>query len=83
MNCWHCDRPAHGVLSDDDHRRIVGFLDAIGVSSLLFVPLGAGSECLGNLVLTRGLGDPDWSALDRTAALDIGHDLGRDFVGHD
>ncbi len=71
------DRPAHDVLSDDDHHRIVGFLDAIGVSSLLFVPLGAGSECLGNLVLTRGLGDPDWSTLDRTAALDIGHDLGR------
>ena len=71
------ERPPAGVLSDDDHRQIVAFLDAIGVASLLFVPLGAGSECLGNLVLTRILGDPDWSELDRTAALDIGHDLGR------
>ncbi|WP_432477691.1 sensor histidine kinase [Nocardioides sp. GXQ0305] len=71
------DRPAHDVLAEDDHRRIVAFLDAIGVGSLLFVPLGAGSECLGNLVLTRADGDPEWSELDRTAALDIGHDLGR------
>ena len=71
------DRSAGDVLSQHDHGRIVEFLDAIGVTSLLFVPLGAGSECLGNLVLTRALGDPDWSELDRTAALDIGHDLGR------
>ena len=28
-------------------------------------------------MLTRALGDPDWTELDRTAALDIGHDLGR------
>jgi len=65
------------LVSADDHRRIVEFLDSIGVASLLFVPLGAGSECLGNLVLTRTTSDPDWSELDRTAALDIGHDLGR------
>jgi len=64
-------------ISAADHRRIVDFLDAIGVASLLFVPLGAGAECLGNLVLTRAVGDPDWSELDRIAALDIGHDLGR------
>jgi signal transduction histidine kinase len=82
---WHdqtavvvtADSPATAVLSESDHDAIVTFLDAIGVSSLLFVPLGAGSECLGNLVLTRTPGDPDWSELDRTAALDIGHDLGR------
>ena len=71
------DRSAGGVIGADDQRRIVEFLDTIGVTSLLFVPLGAGSECLGNLVLTRRIGDPDWSELDRTAALDIGHDLGR------
>ena len=71
------DQPAPELISPDDQRRIVGFLDTIGVTSLLFVPLGAGSECLGNLVLTREPGAPDWTELDRTAALDIGHDLGR------
>ncbi|QBR93262.1 hypothetical protein EXE57_14065 [Nocardioides euryhalodurans] len=71
------DQPAPDLISPDDQRRIVGFLDTIGVTSLLFVPLGAGSECLGNLVLTREPGAPDWTELDRTAALDIGHDLGR------
>lgn len=68
--------PVPTVLSADEQRSIVSFLDAIGIGSLLFVPLGAGSECLGNLVLTRS-GDGDWTDLDRQAALDIGHDLGR------
>ena len=71
------DHPAADFLTALDHERIVAFLGSIRVASLLFVPLGAGSECLGNLVLTRSLGDPDWSELDRSAALDIGHDLGR------
>ncbi len=83
--CWErqvtavvaADRLGTTVIPAEDQRRIVDFLDTIGVHSLLFVPLGAGSECLGNLVLTRSLGAPDWSELDRTAALDIGHDLGR------
>ena len=52
------------------------FLHSLGIGSLLFVPLGAGAECLGNLVLTRS-GSESWTELDRRAALDIGHDLGR------
>ena len=54
----------------------MSFLDSIGIGSMLFVPLGAGAECLGNLVLTRA-GEGEWTELDRQAALDIGHDLGR------
>ncbi|GAA1476915.1 hypothetical protein GCM10009623_13610 [Nocardioides aestuarii] len=70
------DRPVPEVLTRDEQATIVGFLDTIGISSLLFVPLGAGEECLGNLVLTR-TGTSDWTELDQQAALDIGHDLGR------
>ncbi len=70
------DHPVPTVLSADEQRSIVSFLDGIGIRSLLFVPLGAGSECLGNLVLTRS-GSAEWTELDRQAALDIGHDLGR------
>jgi signal transduction histidine kinase len=70
------DHPVPPVLTAEQERSVVAFLDSIGVHSLLFVPLGAGAECLGNLVLTRTDSDR-WTELDRQAALDIGHDLGR------
>ena len=70
------NRPVPNVLNADEQRSIVSFLDSIGSGSLLFVPLGAGAECLGNLVLTRS-GSAEWTDLDLRAALDIGHDLGR------
>ena len=38
---------------------------------------GAGPECLGNLVLTRTSRADDWTEVETTVALDIGHDLGR------
>jgi signal transduction histidine kinase len=43
---------------------------------VLAVPLGAGSECLGLLVITRNFADPAWSSVDQASALEIGHDLG-------
>ncbi|NYD40364.1 ATP-binding protein [Nocardioides panaciterrulae] len=70
-------RDSGGVLSAAEGEVILAFLDTIGISSLLFVPLGAGPECLGNLVLTRTEGDGEWSSYEQTVALDIGHDLGR------
>ena len=62
--------PAQGEL-------VLEFLAEIGVESLLFTPLGAGPECLGNLVLTRAAGAPEWTEAEAATALDIGHDLGR------
>ena len=56
---------------------VLAFLAEIGVESLLFTPLGAGPECLGNLVLTRAAGGPEWTEAEAATALDIGHDLGR------
>lgn len=56
--------------------RVDEFLDSIGVHAMLFVPLGAGPTCLGNLVLTRVTDQPPWSEAESAAALDIGHDLG-------
>ena len=46
---------------------IVDFLDSIRVGSLLFVPIGAGPEALGNLVLTRPPGAPAFSTLSRNS----------------
>lgn len=57
---------------------VFDFMRTIEVTSMLFIPLGAGKECLGNLVLTRqGDASHQWSDVERRVALDIGHDLGR------
>ena len=70
----HADQPG---LPAADAERLLAFLDRIGIGSVLFVPLGAGPECLGFLVLTRVSDTPEWTPLERDAALDIGRDLGR------
>lgn len=64
-------------LTEEHRRQILDFLGGLGVDSVLFVPLGAGRENLGSLVLTRTAGDPEWTETEANAALDIGHDLGR------
>jgi len=56
---------------------VYDFLSSIDVTSILFVPLGAGQECVGALVLTRGPGDQPWSPVEVAAAGDIGQDVGR------
>ncbi len=70
-------RPVAPAISLEERAAVLAFLESIGVESLLFVPLGAGPECVGNLVLTRLPGAPAWSEAEEATALDIGHDLGR------
>jgi signal transduction histidine kinase len=62
---------------EEAYARVVDFLKAVGVDSMLFAPLGVGTRCLGNLVLTRDADQGDWSETEKRAVLDIGHDLGR------
>lgn len=64
-------------LPPEDAERLLGFLDRIGIGSVLFVPLGVGPECLGFLVLTRVSDARSWTDVEIDAALDIGRDLGR------
>jgi signal transduction histidine kinase len=71
------DRPFGDTITEEQGDQILFFLASIGIASILFAPLGAGPECLGNLVLTRAPGHPDWTEDEATAAADIGHDLGR------
>jgi signal transduction histidine kinase len=84
--CWDDQRvafvsrrrpPTKEVLSAEEREAVLAYLDSIGIASLLFVPLGAGPECLGNLVLTRTQKDAEWTQVEADAAFDIGHDLGR------
>jgi len=64
-------------VSEAEFQEILRFLEGIGVGSLLFVPMGAGRECLGSLVLTRAISDPEWTPAEVDAALEVGRDLGR------
>ena len=69
------------VLDQGQVQRLHAFMaDTLEASSMLFVPIGAGHECLGNLALTRRGPSTDWSPVERQAALEIGHDLGRALV---
>ena len=52
------------------------FLRAEGLGPMLYAPLGAGSECLGLLVLWRSADAPPWTASEQQAARDMGRDLG-------
>ena len=70
-------RPVPEEVTPEENGTILAFLDAIGISSMLFVPIGAGSECLGCLALTRPPDAPEWTEVEQSSALDIGHDLGR------
>jgi signal transduction histidine kinase len=70
-------RPFGPAITTEQGDLILEFLHEIGVESLLFTPLGAGPEVLGNLVLTRAPGAPEWSEVEAATAIDIGHDLGR------
>jgi signal transduction histidine kinase len=69
--------PRNAKVSEEEFQEILRFLEGIGVGSLLFVPMGAGRECLGSLVLTRALGDSEWTPAEVDAALEVGRDLGR------
>ncbi|PUA79788.1 hypothetical protein C7S10_17075 [Nocardioides currus] len=71
------EQPDHPGLAPADVALVSEFLDRMRLGSALFVPLGAGPECLGYLALTRVVGMAAWSEMERAAALDIAHDLGR------
>lgn len=51
-------------------------LAALEVTHALAVALGAGTECVGFLALSRFAEDPPWSPVECAAAVEIGHDLG-------
>ncbi len=70
----HTDHPG---LSAEESTRLLDFLEDIRIGSVLFIPLGAGVECLGFLVLSRLSDHLPWTEMQCRAALDIGRDLGR------
>ncbi|MEP7737016.1 GAF domain-containing sensor histidine kinase [Nocardioides sp. 31GB23] len=69
-------RAAPALLSAEEHAVLLDGLHEQGDASLLLTPLGAGPECVGRLLMFRH-DRADWSDEEASAALDIGHDLGR------
>lgn len=67
---------ASPLLSTAESRDVAAFLDELEVDSILFVPVGAGTQCLGNLVLSREAGAPPWNDDETTAALNVAHAIG-------
>jgi signal transduction histidine kinase len=59
------------------HRTIEAWLLRNRVGSVLFAPIGAGREAMGSVLITRARGRSDWTDLEKDAARDLGHDMGR------
>ena len=85
-DCWADQRavvttPANpdpeNRLRPEESGQVYEYLDETGEPSVLFVPMGAGPQCLGYFVLTRNPADPSWSPEETEAALEIGRELGR------
>lgn len=66
----HLDGPPENAAAAQAH------LIANDLDSMLIIPLGAGEECLGSLVLLRETGAPAWTESEYAAGVDIGRDLG-------
>jgi two-component system, OmpR family, phosphate regulon sensor histidine kinase PhoR len=63
---------------DAAHRdELMALLARHGWGQLVVVPVGAGDEVLGMLGIARAAGSAPWTDDESSAALDVGHDLGR------
>lgn len=83
--CWEGQRvleisrrlPPTDLIGTVPYEYLASRFDVAGLDSLLQVPLGAGDEFLGYLIMARPAGAPDWSPDEREGAQSLGHDLGR------
>ncbi len=68
---------AGDLVTAEEEAAVIDFISNTGSHSLLLVPIGAASQCLGYVVCTRAGSYPTWSDAETAAALEIGRDLGR------
>jgi signal transduction histidine kinase len=68
---------AGDMVTPAEEAAIIDFIGSSASHSLLLVPIGAASQCLGYVVCTRAGSYPTWSDAESAAALEIGRDLGR------
>ncbi len=85
--CWSRQRAlvvgAEGVDATEDmldpavRVQVFAWLAEVGHDQFILVPLGAGSRCVGYVVLSRLHRSGDWTAAEEAAGLDLGRELGR------
>ena len=70
-------QPDDSVASPEEHYAAVEAMGLVGMSTMMLVPLGAGHESLGHVILGRK--DPAvlWSPDEQSGALDIARDIGQ------
>lgn len=68
------------LLTDQEVETMLRFTAPFAGGSLMLVPIGSGSECLGHLGITRSAREPAWSEAEAAAALEMGRDIGRAIV---
>ncbi|WP_310962048.1 ATP-binding protein [Nocardioides terrisoli] len=64
------------LIGETETAEVLAFIEGLGLSSVMLVPLGVGQECVGNLALTRDGSHGLWTPAEASAALEIGRDLG-------
>lgn len=69
-----------GLLTDAEVGTMLAFTAPFGGGAWMLVPIGAASECLGHLVITRSAQEPTWSDTEAASALEMGRDIGRAIV---
>ena len=84
ITCWerqqvavlHPGRQRRQFLDPENHEQALAGLTSLGHASGMLVPIGAGQQCLGHLVMLRS--DPDllWTADERSGALEVARDIG-------
>ena len=70
-------RSERSVLGETASAAVRTVLREGSIGSVLHAPIGAGSDCLGSLLLVREPGEPDWSAAEVDQASEVARDLGR------
>lgn len=68
------------VTTAETYAVILDLSGRVGISSVIVVPLGAGAECIGYLILGRTATGKSWSVPEADALGQMGRDIGRAIV---
>ncbi|WP_148611965.1 sensor histidine kinase [Nocardioides rubriscoriae] len=69
-----------GAVDTAEHRAMTEAMAMTGLGTVMLVPLGAGRESLGHVILGRKDPDLHWSPDEQSGALDIARDIGQAVV---
>lgn len=72
--------PRDALFDDDEWTAAQEALEQTGLGSMMAVPLGAGREALGHVILGRKDPTLQWSPDERSGALDVARDIGQAVV---